>query len=197
VTIKSRVVRGGKPEMLPSEQVVPEGMVMLSAGSLIPADGIVLETNDFFVNQAVLTGEAFLVEKIPGIVTAKASLVECTNCVSMGTSVRSGMAHVLNVQTGKSTVFGQIAEHLSLRPAQLEQLFLKETTASFAGSYACGEQCAMKRTIVSLVQPGRTRKEVLEPTAYPESKDDGGQEHAVKAVCCRRRLGSSAARPAR
>jgi len=55
----------------------------------------------------------------------------------------------------------------------------------------------MKRTIVSLVQPGRTRKEVLEPTAYPESKDDGGQEHAVKAVGYRRRLGSSAARPAR
>ena len=38
----------------------------------------------------------------------------------MGTSVRSGMAHVLIVQTGKSTVFGQIAEHLSLRPAQTE-----------------------------------------------------------------------------
>jgi len=76
VTIKSKVVRGGKPEMLPSEQVVPGDVVMLSAGSLIPADGIVLETNDFFVNQAVLTGEAFPVEKTPGIVPAKASLAE-------------------------------------------------------------------------------------------------------------------------
>ena len=66
VTIKSKVVRGGKPEMLPSEQVVPGDVVMLSAGSLIPADGIVLETNDFFVNQAVLTGETFPVEKTPG-----------------------------------------------------------------------------------------------------------------------------------
>jgi Mg2+-importing ATPase len=71
VTIKSKVVRGGKPEMVPSEQVVPGDVVMLSAGSLVPADGIVLETNDFFVNQAVLTGEAFPVEKTPGIVPAK------------------------------------------------------------------------------------------------------------------------------
>lgn len=120
VTIKSKVLRGGKPEMVPSEQVVPGDVVMLSAGSLVPADGIVLETNDFFVNQAVLTGEAFPVEKTPGIVPAEASLVERTNCVFMGTSVRSGTVHVLIVQTGKSTVFGQIAEHLSLRPAQTE-----------------------------------------------------------------------------
>jgi len=120
VTHKSSVIRDGKPQMVPSEQLVPGDVVVLSAGSLIPADGIVLEANDFFVNQAVLTGETFPVEKTPGIVPAKASLAERTNCVFMGTSVRSGMAHVLIVQTGKSTVFGQIAERLSLRPAQTE-----------------------------------------------------------------------------
>jgi len=120
VTIKSSVLRGGKPQLIPSEQVVPGDVVLLSAGSLIPADGIVLETNDFFVNQAVLTGETFPVEKIPGVIPAKASLAERTNSVFMGTSVRSGTAHVLIVQTGKSTVFGGIAERLSLRPAQTE-----------------------------------------------------------------------------
>ncbi len=120
VTIKSSVLRGGKAQTIPSEQVVPGDVVLLSAGSLIPADGIVLETNDFFVNQAVLTGETFPVEKIPGILPAKASLAERTNSVLMGTSVRSGTAKVLIIQTGKATVFGQIAEHLSLRPAQTE-----------------------------------------------------------------------------
>ncbi|MGE5643729.1 MAG: magnesium-translocating P-type ATPase, partial [Byssovorax cruenta] len=102
------------------EQVVRGDVVLLSAGSLIPADGVVLETNDFFVNQAVLTGETFPVEKIPGVIPAKASLAERTNCAFMGTSVRSGMAHMLITQTGKSTVFGQIAEKLSLRPDQTE-----------------------------------------------------------------------------
>ena len=67
VTIKSNVLRDGKPQMVPSEQVVPGDVAVLSAGSLIPADGVVLEANDFFVNQAVLTGETFPVEKKPGI----------------------------------------------------------------------------------------------------------------------------------
>ncbi|MEI7847365.1 MAG: magnesium-translocating P-type ATPase [Chloroflexota bacterium] len=120
VTIKSSVLRSGKAQTLPSSLVVPGDVVLLSAGSLIPADGIVLETNDFFVNQAVLTGETFPVEKTIGMIAAGASLAERTNSVLMGTSVRSGTAQVLIVQTGKDTVFGKIADRLSLRPAQTE-----------------------------------------------------------------------------
>jgi Mg2+-importing ATPase len=120
VTIKANVLRDGKSKLLPSEQVVPGDVVLLSAGSLIPADGIVLETKDFFVNQAVLTGETFPMEKQSEVVAAKAGLAERTNCVFMGTSVRSGTARVLIVQTGKGTVFGQIADKLNLRPSQTE-----------------------------------------------------------------------------
>jgi P-type Mg2+ transporter len=120
VTIKSSILRGGKPMVLPSEQVVPGDVVSLSAGSLIPADGFVLEANDFFVNQAVLTGETFPVEKIPTTVPANASLTERTNCVFMGTSVGSGTAQVLIVETGKATMFGQVAERLRLRPPETE-----------------------------------------------------------------------------
>jgi len=120
VTIRSNVLRGGQPQMLPSEQVVPGDVVLLSAGSLIPADGVVLVANDFFVNQAVLTGETFPVEKQPGTVPAKASLAERTNCVFMGTSAGSGTAQMLIVQTGKATVYGQIAQRLSLRPPETE-----------------------------------------------------------------------------
>lgn len=120
VTIKSNVLRDGKPQSIASELVVPGDIVLLSAGSLIPADGIVLEANDFFVNQAVLTGETFPVEKTPGLVADKAGLAERTNSVFMGTNVRSGTARALIVQTGKATVFGQIAERLTLRPPQTE-----------------------------------------------------------------------------
>jgi Mg2+-importing ATPase len=120
VTIKSSVLRGGQPLTLPSIQVVPGDVVLLSAGSLIPADGIVLEAKDFFINQAVLTGETFLVEKKPGTVPANSSLAERTNCVFMGTIVASGTAQALVVQTGEATVFGQVAEHLKLRPPETE-----------------------------------------------------------------------------
>ena len=120
VTIKSSILRDGTAQLLHSEQVVPGDVVLLSAGSLVPADGIVLETNNFFINQAVLTGETFPVEKTTGTVQASASLAERTNCVFMGTSASSGTARVLIAETGKATVFGQIAQRLSLRPAQTD-----------------------------------------------------------------------------
>ena len=120
ITIKSSLLRGGQPQVLPSEQVVPGDVVLLSAGSLIPADGIVLDANDFFINQAVLTGETFPVEKKPEAVPENASMSQRTNCVFMGTSVSSGTARMLVVQTGKTTMFGQVAERLRLRPPETE-----------------------------------------------------------------------------
>ena len=120
VTTHSVILRGGKPDTLASSLVVQGDVVLLSAGSLIPADGIVLEAKDFFVNQAILTGETFPVEKMPGAVTAGASLIQRSNCVFAGTNVSSGTARVLVVQTGRATVFGQIADKLTLRPPMTE-----------------------------------------------------------------------------
>jgi P-type Mg2+ transporter len=120
ITIKSSVRRDGATIQIPSEKIVPGDIVLLSTGNLIPADGIILSSNDLFVNQAALTGETFPVEKKPGTVPAKASLAERTNSVFMGTSVSSGSGETLIVQTGKSTVFGQIAEKLSLHPPETE-----------------------------------------------------------------------------
>ena len=120
VTLKSSVVRDGQPCVELASKVMPGDVVLLSAGSLIPADGIVLEAHDLFVNQAVLTGEVFPVEKKPGAVAVSASLTERVNCVFMGTSVRSGTGRVLIVQTAEETVFGQVAERLRLRPPETE-----------------------------------------------------------------------------
>ena len=120
LTLKSSVVRDGQTRVVLSEEIVPGDVVLLSAGSLIPADGIVLEANDLFVSQAVLTGEVFPVEKKPETVDVHASLMQRVNSVFMGTSVRSGTARVLIVQTARETVFGQIAERLKLRPPETE-----------------------------------------------------------------------------
>jgi Mg2+-importing ATPase len=120
VTIKANVLRDGKVQSVSAEEVVPGDIVQLSAGSLIPADGIVLEARDFFVNQAVLTGETFPVEKIAGPVEVKAGMPERVNTVFMGTSARSGSARALIVQTGARTAFGQIADRLTLRPPETD-----------------------------------------------------------------------------
>jgi Mg2+-importing ATPase len=120
VTIHSTVLRGGAAVTLPSAKVVPGDVVLLAAGSLIPADAVVLEAKDFHVSQAVLTGETFPVQKMPGPVAAQAGLTERSNCVFMGTSVRSGSARVLVAATGKASVFGQVAAKLALRPELTE-----------------------------------------------------------------------------
>ncbi len=120
VTLRARVLRDGVEQQVPAESLVPGDMVLLTAGSLVPADGLVLEADDFFVNQAVLTGETFPMEKIPAPVAADAGIAARTNTVFMGTSVRSGSARVLLVETGRRTVFGQVADRLSLRPPETE-----------------------------------------------------------------------------
>lgn len=120
ITLRALVIRDGAELMLPSAEVVPGDVVRLSAGSLVPADALVLEAKDFFVSQAVLTGETFPVEKMPGTVAPAAGLTERSNCVFMGTSVRSGTARVLVAATGKQSVFGQIAGKLALRPVLTE-----------------------------------------------------------------------------
>jgi len=120
LSFNSNVLRDGKPKSIPTEQVVPGDVVLLAAGSLIPADGLVVEARDFFVNQAVLTGETFPVEKKPGVVPENAGLAERTNTVFMGTNVRSGSAKVLIVETARDTAFGQIADRLTLRPPETE-----------------------------------------------------------------------------
>jgi Mg2+-importing ATPase len=120
VTIKATVMRDGTPQLIPAEEIVPGDIVLLSAGSLIPADGVILEARDFFVDQAVLTGETFPVEKKPDPVPVDAILRDRVNTVFMGTSARSGTARVLIVKTGADTAFGQIAERLTLRPPETE-----------------------------------------------------------------------------
>jgi Mg2+-importing ATPase len=113
-------LRDGQSRSVPAEEIVPGDVLLLSAGSLIPADGLILEAKDFFVGQAVLTGETFPVEKQPGTVVSQAGLAERSNCVFMGTNVRSGTARVLVVRTGAGTAYGQIAARLRLRPPETE-----------------------------------------------------------------------------
>ena len=115
-----RVLRGGQASTVPLPDIVPGDVVLLSAGSMVPADARVLEATDLFVSQAVLTGESFPVEKRPGIAAAEAALAERDNCVFRGTHVRNGTARCLVVATGRDTAFGGIAGRLALRAPETE-----------------------------------------------------------------------------
>jgi len=114
VSVRTQVIRDGRAVEIAVTDVVPGDVVVLSAGDMIPADGRVVEAHDFFVKQALLTGESYPVEKRPGELPDSATgLDEATNAVFMGTSVLSGSAHVLVMKTGATTAIGAIADSLS------------------------------------------------------------------------------------
>ena len=117
VAVRTRVLRDGKSQEIAVSEVVPGDVAELAAGDLIPADARVLEARDFFVKQALLTGEAFPVEKRADLPPPTATeLAEASNAVFMGTSVISGSARVLVVKTGTGTAIGAIADSVT-RPS--------------------------------------------------------------------------------
>ena len=114
------VLRDAAQTVIPAQAVVPGDIVLLSAGNLIPADGVIIAARDFLVSQATLTGESFPVEKRPTPTPAEAPLDRRTNVGFMGTSVRSGTATMLIVTTGRATVFGAIAERIGERDPETD-----------------------------------------------------------------------------
>jgi Mg2+-importing ATPase len=120
VAARATVVRGDRSVDVPASELVPGDVMLLSAGSLIAADGRIIEATDCFVSESLLTGETFPVEKTPGQSAPDSSLVERRNCVFMGTSVRSGTARVLVTRYAEDSEMGAIARALLLRPRETE-----------------------------------------------------------------------------
>jgi Mg2+-importing ATPase len=120
VAMQVTALRDGAPVRIAAAELVPGDVVTLAAGSLIPADTVALEAKDCFVSQALLTGESLPVEKFANPVPADAALTARTNCLYMGTSVRSGTARALIVHTGGQTALGSIAHRLAQRPAETD-----------------------------------------------------------------------------
>lgn len=112
ISRKAIVLRDGAECSVAAEEIVPGDVIRLSAGNLIPADGIILDARDFNVSEAVLTGETFPAVKTPGRSAPDAALTLRTNAVFTGTSVRSGTATVLAAATGTRTEFASIAAAL-------------------------------------------------------------------------------------
>jgi Mg2+-importing ATPase len=124
VAIRVQALRDGKSEEIPVASLVPGDVVLLAAGDLVPGDGRVLAAKDFFVKQALLTGESYPVEKFHrDLPDTGQDMADAVNSVFMGTSVVSGSATVLICRTGPNTSLGEIADTLTLKapPTSFEQ----------------------------------------------------------------------------
>jgi Ca2+-transporting ATPase len=120
-----RVRRGGVVEELDARLVVPGDIVLLDAGDLIPADGRILESQRFEVNEASLTGESVPVEKNEKITLPEETvLADRINMVFKGTAVTKGNASVLVAYTGTLTEIGEISQ--MVESAQKDEIPLNE-----------------------------------------------------------------------
>lgn len=120
VEVRTEVLRDGQAVSVPMAQVVPGDVVLLSAGTSVPADCRLLEERDLFTNEATLTGETFPVEKNVGALPADTPLGRRSNALFMGTHVVSGSGRALVMRTGNATQFGAIAQRLRIRPDETD-----------------------------------------------------------------------------
>ncbi len=109
---RATVKRDGREVEVSIDEVVPGDILVLNAGDIVAADGVVLEENDLHVNESALTGESFPVEKNAGDCNSN-EVARATNAVFKGTSVVNGTALVLAVNTGEKTELGKITTSLA------------------------------------------------------------------------------------
>ena len=116
VATTTTVIRDGKEISIPINHVTLGDIVILSAGSMIPADLRIIEAKDLYVGQSSLTGESDSVKKL---VDTEISINQIDNISDldticfMGTTVISGSAKGVVIKTADSTYFGKVAHTLS------------------------------------------------------------------------------------
>ena len=110
------VIRDGKEIEIPIKNVTLNDIVLLSAGSMIPADLRILESKDLYVGQSSLTGESDAIKKLPETEINNNdidSISDLDTICFMGTNVISGSAKACVIKIGDSTYFGKIAHTIT------------------------------------------------------------------------------------
>jgi len=110
LSLKSTVLRDGLFTEIESSQIVTGDIIIFNAGDIIPADCLLLQSNELHVNEASLTGETFPVRKVEGVLPSETELSKRYNCLWEGTNVVSGKGRGLVINTGENTVFGHIIQ---------------------------------------------------------------------------------------
>jgi Ca2+-transporting ATPase len=98
-----RVIRNREEVEIKSDALVVGDSLILEEGSLVAADGTIIHSNDFSVNESILTGESFSVSK------DKSS---AENKVFLGTTVVGGLAIITVTNIGNETKLGKIGKSL-------------------------------------------------------------------------------------
>lgn len=116
VATTSHVIRDGKETKIPIKDVTLGDIVILSSGSMIPADLRIIESKDLYVGQSSLTGESEAVKKLSNSelqIEDLNSVTDLDTICFMGTNVISGSAKGVVIKIADDTYFGKIAHTLT------------------------------------------------------------------------------------
>lgn len=111
----TKVIRDNKELEIKVENVVVGDIISLNAGSIIPADCIIINSKDLFVNESVFTGESIPVEKKKTNKKEYDNLFDIKNVLYMSSSVISGTAKAIVVKTGFDTYLGKIGKEINTK----------------------------------------------------------------------------------
>jgi len=100
---KAKVIRNNIVAEIKSEEIVLGDHIMVEEGTLVPADATIIQSNDFFVNESILTGESFSVGK---------NETENNNQIFQGTNISGGLAICIVTAIGNNTALGKIGKSL-------------------------------------------------------------------------------------
>ncbi len=109
---QATVLRGGRRESRPAEELVPGDVVVLQSGDKVPADLRLFKVRDLRVDEAMLTGESVPVEKATDAVAGESDLGERVGMAYSGTLVTYGSAQGVVVETAGATEIGRISRML-------------------------------------------------------------------------------------
>lgn len=107
--IKTRVLREGKTEIIPAENLTLGDIVMLEAGDLIPGDGRLLVANQLKCDESSLTGESLPTEKNIEKLPKDTDLGDLQNMVFKGSSVMNGTGKAIITNIAQHTELGKIS----------------------------------------------------------------------------------------
>jgi len=122
---RSKVIRNGQTIEINSGDIVVDDLLVVEEGTAVSADGIIIQSNDFSVNESILTGESLTVFK---------SAAGDDKKVYQGTSVAGGLAICRVTHTGNNTVLGKIGK--SLESIAEEQTPLQKQISNFVKKMA-------------------------------------------------------------
>lgn len=106
---KVTVERDGKERELSAEELVRGDVILLRVGDLVPADCYLLSASGLTANESALTGETFPAEKRAGALDAGTVLAKRSNCLYMGTGIKTGSGRAVVVHTAQESEFGKIS----------------------------------------------------------------------------------------